>query len=390
MTDTTDNKKYMFATFSRSFIENKPKNGGINLTSSICFVKCSELELENLVSDSEEELFIFIVSSEEPNFLNGEVSTKKLGNNVSCMYTHLFSLFDVEFTDIGTIKSIKAKKDLLSMILETEYSSSSLKVSETYSSWSNVLSNSLFIFEGVNYTSLQALSKLYGFNISGGGKRQHLTPVDFKLSLYLSKLGFTSKDVYTGLSKISKLKDKENTPDSLTTNTLETHISSTFLNNETLIKSIIKQKIEIQIKSKTKEIEILDKSTLNVKNSINGLEVSLSLFLTKKEDKKKTKNATTSINFKKVSRTHLQIAKFKDLLRENQHKTDKINLELNQLKTNLNDISKLTDIELKKCYFEKYHFMKNPHKLFLLKNLLTSKRVKQIRKKQKYLSLPSA
>lgn len=110
----------------------------------------------------------------------------------------------------GSYEFLQLDKFINKFILDQEDTSAEFKELKKLT---NILNNALFVFEDMNWFTLQAFFKYFKIDLSGGSisKRQVLSTAQYNLSSFLINFGYTKQDVYDSyiMLKNFKLSQKE-------------------------------------------------------------------------------------------------------------------------------------------------------------------------------------
>lgn len=187
-------KYYLLVTLGRSLDSYHSEHKQIHLLGS-CFYT-NDYNFNDLVTNTNRRhLIIRLVMSDMY-----EISVRWSKDKFACelemdlfYFLSLFSSFKFENINEHLLSAISSEN------IESEYYRDMKKVE-------NLMLHSLFVFEGINWFTLQVLLKHFNIILSGGtiSKRNILTTSQFLLSKYLSDLGYGSQDVFNSFSTLRK------------------------------------------------------------------------------------------------------------------------------------------------------------------------------------------
>ena len=137
--------------------------------------------------------FVLFVSA---NF--AKATNLKLENGLFFLGISPFYFFFPE-KDNNPERHKKSTSDLISLIFEG-------LISENKTT--NVVNEILFIFEDLDFFSVQTFFKKYNIAISGGGRNALLTTTQYSLSIILKELKYPLTEIYKSISFYKYLKKK--------------------------------------------------------------------------------------------------------------------------------------------------------------------------------------
>ena len=337
----------LLVTLARSHEKIKKEKNleNIHLSSSVCCVEKNRVNLKNLkaVYDKNFVLVIRIVLN-----LSGDILKRDINKGVVEITIPLLNFLDLAGSNF------KANQEFLIFLSQVEGFEPYISGDDIVKDWNSLLNNCLFIFEDINWSSLQLLFKLININISGGSgnRRQYITSTDYNLSYYLMMLGFRLSDIYNSFVKLVPKSESESNKiyniDGLNKN----------IDNRDLILVLINKVLESHSLDLEQQIENLKKNIFDLKNSIKNSETNLDNIITKKKSKAllKNKNIEATIeNSKRISILNKQIEKFKNRVVEIENQIKKLELDKSNLEVEYSRLVKLSFIELREIYFNKYH-----------------------------------
>ena len=209
----------------------------------------------------------------------------------------------------------------------------------------NILSDTLFVFEELNWFGLQTLSKLFNIDISGGtiSKRHVLSTSEYNLSNYLIVLGYTEHDVYNSYINLRKLSliEKKAKEDLLNFRlyVINKDLMLTHLNN------YFTKKIDVL----TKDISNLE-SNINIKGqNINSLKAVLSKKISVKESKQK------NVDTKRILKIKDNITNLGNVITKNQQEISLIKSKLLEINLEKEGLNNLSYEDLRNKYFSYCH-----------------------------------
>ena len=347
----------LLTTLTRSLdnYHNIRRSNQIHLISSVCNFERSLLVFENLALNSKNKYeYILHVTPLTVESLQNlteisvvEPSCKIYLNKLVVFEMSMLWLF-VNYMKYNSYSETKFEDFLLNVI-------SNLSSEVPGFTKNNILTKILFIFDSVNWSTLQLLFKILNINLSGGSisKRHFISTSEYNLSRYLILLGINDVDIYK-----SYVLNKEAI-------NLSIDISKLVLPTELFI-LIIKIKTEEVIIHMTENIKQLENKIKNYNNDIKSLEVSS---LIKQTKKNKTKS---SIVIPDISdKTKKSIEKIKNLSLESEKEILKLKSVISDIKVSIDNLSNKSYDEVKNIYMKYFHnlnLFQNPKKILKVFN----------------------
>jgi len=192
--NTTVNKFYLLVTLGRSLDSYHSEHKQLHLLGS-CFYT-NDYNFNNLVTNTNRRHLIIRLVMSDMYEISVRWSKDKFACELQFDLFYFLSIFSsFKFEDINE----HLLSALSSLNIDSEYYREMKKVE-------NLMLHSLFVFEGINWFTLQVLFKHFNIILSGGtiSKRNVLTTSQFLLSKYLSDLGYGSQDVFNSFSTLRK------------------------------------------------------------------------------------------------------------------------------------------------------------------------------------------
>lgn len=238
-----NNKFYVIANIARSLDKSHIKSGNIHLVSSIFYTE--EDKTSNLSRYNENYLIIRVLH--RPDDYAQIIEHNSNIKEFQCSISHLF-IVKKDSTEGNTV--INFLKELIGEYAKKEKD----KI--------NLLKNVIFIFEDIEWQYMQSLLSRVGLKFSGGtiSRRQLLSTTNFLLSKILTKMGYNEHDVFNSQNILSlKLKGSKARLDP------ESYDFS-------LYKEIVKNEVQIAIKSTLNNIQNLEDKIKVFCGNIDDLE----------------------------------------------------------------------------------------------------------------------
>lgn len=236
----------------------------------------------------------------------------------------------------GSYEFLQLDKFINKFILDQEDTSAEFKELKKLT---NILNNALFVFEDMNWFTLQAFFKYFKIDLSGGSisKRQVLSTAQYNLSSFLINFGYTKQDVYDSyiMLKNFKFSQKE------VSLTLDIGLS---LDNLLVLESL-KVYFRNQISVIESSITSLEQDINNKKNNISSLETDISNRISDKVNKNKDTSS------KRILKHRKNIDDLKITIDKNQKQISLLKTKVSDLSNELENLSNLTFDELRSKYY---------------------------------------
>jgi hypothetical protein len=240
---------------------------------------------------------------------------------------------------------------------------------------SKILNNVLFVFEGINWGTLQYIFKNLKINISGGSisRRSLLSTNQYNLSMFLYKMGYNISDIFNSSILYNKLSKN-------ITNIYDMGF------DEMLLRKILTDEIYKEIENLNKNKDILIQNISSLRGNIIQLESDV---VNKKKDKfvtNKNLNSKRILNLIKTIENHKKNIEIKET------NLSSLDSNLSSLNSKLNLVNNTeTPIkELKDLYYKEYHNSKIIKDKFMLDHLINKHSANQQQlNKNKVLGLRS-
>lgn len=221
---------------------------------------------------------------------------------------------------------------------------------------SNLINNVLFVFENLNWVTLQLLLKTININISGGSvtKRHLLSTANFNLALFLINLGYSAKDIYSSF-------DLSNENSKFVDDKLELSKSAML---------IIIDKFLINFKaSLLKSIENLEKEIFIKQGNVLSLETDIASRKNKKLKSKKIESKSKQI----LNLTH-RLDHLKNFINKNENEILNLKSKISETDVFKSKLSNKNYEELKEIYYNKFHNNKVYDNLLNLRSVINFNR----------------
>ena len=333
--ENNPDKLYLLASFARSFDKYHVENSLIHLVMCKFYTTSNNFnqKIENLKKVDTFKLIIRIYNGDVSNY---SLTKGLYDEKINCyLFHHSENLVEicidikqlVYYQDVK--KQIKMSTEFMEKLLNLIAGSVELEEKDSY----YILNNILFIFEDVNYFTVEVLAKFFNIRISGGSisKRSCLSTVQYNMSYFLMHLGYSFNDVYESKLINKKRFEKINYNENINNLQFDKNIVSSY------IKYILDYKINnlnFQISTLENDIKNMQDVILNLDKSLEG-EFELLLI----SDNQLRINRNTILEKEnKIALTHNNISKLKE--------------EVSELSDKLNFVDNAKLDELKKYYFD--------------------------------------
>nr|YP_009690165.1 hypothetical protein PPIT_000064 [Porodaedalea pini]QEG56945.1 hypothetical protein PPIT_000064 [Porodaedalea pini] len=339
-----NDKSYLLACFARSLDQFHVKNNMIHLLGSIFYTKSVIFDLlKRFATNYKYNATIIRLSP-----------VADLNFNV---IEHSEYLVEVQFSIFYFLELYRGGGQSFDDFLEELFSMESL--AEQNKNPNFKYSKVLFVFEDLNWFTLQLLFKMKGIKLSGGSisKRQILSSAELSLSLFLLMLGFTDIDAYNSykyLANLSKSDVKSDESDL----TIDIERQSLYYLMKT---GLSKDKDTLSI-----TIANLDKDILNKRRNLESLELSLS---SKKNEILRAKKLLS--NSKSIINLNKNIELIKKFIDNKENELLLLNSKLSDITKEIDNLTEIPYTELKAKYFKIYHNLKKYNDVTMLKKQLS-------------------
>ena len=310
-----DFKKYcLLANFTRSYDQTQSQEGYIHLLGSIFYtteLKYSELEdyypKLNIIR-------LYLETDLEGGIENSRINVQRLSNTI--MECRMGIIYFLHLKAYGSSKPVSAER--LDHSTFFEYIFGNQLSSKKNTQIENLSTNTLFVFEDLDWFTIQIIFRAAGIKLSGGSitKRHILSTSQFNLSKILLSSGYSLEELYLSYALMQKIAREVNY------DLVEEQLYDISKFNTERMTKLIETNLQLA-EDKTKKI-ILEKQ-----NSIKKYEQQLSLD-------------------ENIARNHRRIPKLHEEISKLETKIDAINQVRNVLKTANYDV-------IKKYYLEFYH-----------------------------------
>lgn len=330
------NKLYLITTLTRSYNEGQIKNkNALHLIASIFYTSTlNNITLSKIHKYLDKTILFFISLNKDSNLVIHEDPNN---NNLVIIKMDIFYfLSSYSNLDLKT-QSSEHYEDFISIILGNCDQGSKIPFIE------DKTMNVFFIFEDISWYGLQTIFKTQNIILSSGSttRRHLLSTSDFKLSLLLYSLGFTSQDIYESSVKLEKMLKSKEKSDFNIFNTLSCASMLSIINAEL---------------ASQKEIytNLLTAKEDQLKSNIKSCSSSNAELTVKTNAAKGNINKLTSMSPRIKSLTK-KVETFNKII-------EALELEVKELKTNLlavteksENLENLTYIQIKELYLKEYH-----------------------------------
>lgn len=349
----TNNKSYLIASLAKSFDNYHTKNNQIHLLGSI-FYTTNEVNFE-IFKKSRVPLNYTIFRLLSENNIEGD--------DLFEVYNHSATVTEIRISIenflglyVGENSKVECfENNFIYKILNIkDFTKNELGVDHNYS-----MKDTIFIFEDIDWFTLQLLFKHVGIILSSGSisKRQILSTTQFNLSKLLFVLGYNNNDLYNSYSYLNKFFSDKN----------ENNLNSlSFEVDNLLMSNFIKTELSKEKNTINNTILKLRQRIEEISNNINSLENDLS---TKKDQI--FKNNKSLNNSQKIITLSNKIESNKKFITSLEDQISSLNPKLLDIDNKISNITNLAYKDLKNLYINNYHNLKLSNDISKLKNILS-------------------
>lgn len=334
---------YLFANFARSFDKFHVNNETNHLVSSIFYTEDLKADnIKNLTLDKDKILNVIYIGDFDINHLNIHKTQDNINifliPNIYLMKEFLNSndKNNLNQTLLNTLRDKNMFKEIIELLLDDYNQLDKIK---------NInLNQYIFIFENLNWFTVQLLFKNWNITLSGGtlNKRHIVSTTQFNLIKFLISLDFKDKDFYNsfkyGTKKYESIKEI-----SLKGDSKILHM------DKNLILKIIKDKIKLLLSKITENLSIINKEIKAKNQNVINLE----------QERLEFKNKKIKLN--KNLKDSKKLIKLEKRIEELNNKIKSLNLkvlDLEKTKTNILTreelISNLNYDALRELYIQEF------------------------------------